>query len=272
MPISVNFQLGNFPQNYCFTTLQGYANDLIALLTGTITGNFTGVIVGPNVPAVGDQDKAWIKTDSNGRPVGLFLFLGQWIWPNPRAANSNERMIWAGTEASLWSYDGGDGTDPVANPPSSTTGAMWMVDTAFAFRVPVGLNNLNTATNPTTYDGNPGTVITQGVPGGEERHLLGDTEVPAGSAHKHVTGRRISNANSLTDFLLVTPVAPPAGSASQCGQSNAAVTEDIGADTGPYVGTAGVVDPPVVKSHQNMPPYMPVNMAKRSARIFYAAS
>jgi hypothetical protein len=149
---------------------------------------------------------------------------------------------------------------------------MWMVDTAFAFKIPVGVGNLNTATSGTAYDGNPATVITQGTPGGEERHALLDNEQAAGSAHKHVEGRMLNNANSTGDFLTVVPVSAPAGSARRVASTDAAVTEDISAATGPYLGTTGVLDPPTVKSHQNMPPYLPVALARRTARIYFAAS
>lgn len=266
MSANVNFTWGNLPTDYCFSTLEAYKNDIFNLLEGTV--DVTGIVIGPNTPDVSDQDKIWIKTDAAGRPVGIFLFLGSWIWPNPRAPSSQERMIWAGAEADLWAYDGGDGTDPGSSPPTLTTGAMWQVDTAFDFRIPMGAG-----TSPNTYDGNPATVLNQGDTTGNERVILSDDEI----AHRHVTGRFQSDATSYTFFLVDNTLSdigladrnPGADGTSTPG---AKVNADISAQSGDYCVTGEVKESTITrKAHQNLPPVIGVFFGKRTSRKFYTA-
>src|SRR6266852_4970670 len=123
MPSPVTFTEARLPSDYCFHDLQSYADDIINRLTGSVSVN--GVVIGPNLPAVTDQDKLWIKTDNAGNPIGQFIFNGRWIWPHETPASGQERRIWVGQESDLWAYDGGDGTDPTAIPPTAVSGAMW---------------------------------------------------------------------------------------------------------------------------------------------------
>jgi len=264
MSTAVNFTWGNLADGYCFSTLEAYKNDIFNLLEGTV--DVTGIIIGPNTPDVSDQDKVWFKTDAAGRPVGQFIFLGSWIWPNDRQPSGNERMIWAGAEADLWAYDGGDGTDPGTFAPTLTTGAMWERDTAFDFRIPMGAG-----TSPNTYDGNPATVLTQGGTAGDERILLADDEI----AHRHVTGRFQSDATSYTFFLednsiIASGSADRNPGADGTSTPGAKINQDLSAQTGDYCVTSEIKGSTITRlSHQNLPPVIGVFYAKRTARKFY---
>ena len=294
-PLPVTVQTGQLGPNYCFTSLQQYYLDLIAATSWSIPG-FTGVVVGPNVPAVSSQGLAWLKTDPQGNPINVFRYSGgNWIAKNQREANSNERMIWVGTEVALWSHDGGDGTDPSVTPPTPTTGAMWQIDPAFAFRFPLGLGNLNTATSPNTYDTNSATQVNQGQVGGDERVIL----TPAQIWHQHCIGLfgLMSAGTVNTGFRQLiletggspTPGAP--GNASGGWQSyadtdpslpnHAGNFTNIGGESGTPVQTdvpatatldnivSGVNLGAVPQSSPNMPPFIVVGFAKRTSRQFY---
>lgn len=259
MSVSVTLSMGNFPQGYCFTNLQQFANDLVALITASIPGNLNTFVLGNAVPSVGDQNKPWFRLAPDGTPDKWFIFVGSWISLNPRPPSTSERMIWTGTEASLWAYDGGDGTDPSISPPTDTTGAMWVRDTNFGaddgsipFRLPVGIGK-----NNTTYDGNLATVIAIGATGGEERHSLSAGEMPP---HQHES----TEADGVTPIYPMVNVAGGQDQVTYPGQRTGAANKtDVQGGSG---------SPAVVLSHQNMPPFLGVIFAKRSARRFYVAT
>lgn len=66
----------------------------------------------------------------------LFWNGTEWVWPHDVPPGSGIRQMWVGTEADLWFFDGGDGTDPAVA--TDTTGGMWMVDTVFNSKSPRG--------------------------------------------------------------------------------------------------------------------------------------
>ena len=279
MSVNVQFQLGNFADGFCFQNPQQFGNALIALLTGIIPGNFNGVIISSSIPAVQDQDKLFVRTDSSGRPIGLFLFLGQWVWPHPRPANSPERMIWTGTEAALWSLDGGSGLDPSVDVPTLTSGAFWKVDHNFDFCFPIGAG-----TNGTIYTP-PGSasVISVGQKtnnagqAGEERHLATDTEI----AHVHEMLSQVTLAGQAGDPTSTAPSVPPTPTnflpwwIKHTGD-DATMFSAHGTATAPTVGSTSDVNgaAPVITrvAANNMPPFYGVFFAQRTARQFLTAS
>ena len=246
MSANVTFTLGNLPVGYCWSSPQQYAIDLVSILSGVISGNFSGIIIGPNLPAPADQDKAWLRTNVDGTPTRLYVYLGGWLSLHPVPANAQSLLIWKGTEAALWSYDGGDGNDPSITPPTSTTGAMWMRDTDFDFKTIMGIG-----TNGTTYDGQPATVINPGDTGGAEKVALLYKEMPS---HTHTVplyaGDATNHANRIntTDELTVQDLTYQSGAA--------------GGDTGDAH----------TWSHNNLPPYRGVILAKRTSRVYYTTS
>lgn len=275
--LPVQFQLGQLPIGYCFTGLQQYANDIISILTGFVSGNFQGVIIGPNLPLASQQSNVWIKLNVDLSPIGWFTFWnGQWVTPHPIAPGSQFRLPWKGLEGDLWKADGGDGLDPSTNAPTPTTGAMWQIDPDFAFRVAVGVGNNDMATSPVAYDGNPKTVIHQGDLIGEEKHTLVTTE---GIDHRHVTGRFKNNSGADTSaselFDLIAnpdPTIPPIGLARRIpggggGTPGTKATDDISNQTGDYAITSNPVDQ-TVTAHNNMPPGIVVGYAMRTVRKY----
>lgn len=174
----VTLTAGQLPQGFCFQNPQQYFEAIVAAMSAVLPGAYSTFNFGNSTPAPEDQDKPWIRTDAFGNFDRLYTFNGKWVSPNPRPPSENERMIWKGSYAQLWAYDGGDGVDPSATAPTATTGAMWQADTDFSFRVPVGAG-----TNPTAYDG-VNTTIAVGDTGGEQKHVQDKSEL---CAHEHVS-------------------------------------------------------------------------------------
>jgi hypothetical protein len=260
--IPVTFQLASFPDGFCWQTAQQYANAIVAALSGFIGGNFNGVIIGANSPQLTDQDKLWVRTDANGRPLGIFLYQGTWLWPHPIEPSSPERRIWVGSEADLWSYDGGDGTNPTSTAPTATSGAMWQRDTDFDFKLPIGAG-----TNPVTYDGNPGTVIAIGGTAGEERHTMLINE---SGPHKHwicsddtITGVTAGPTDMTNAQTLAGRVSHAGDGAALFQAAGNGTTANIGLTSNPTVATV---------SHQNLPPVKGVLFIKRTSRQFITAT
>jgi hypothetical protein len=49
------------------------------LVQSAIIGSYTPYVIGSTTPGTDDQDKAWLKLDHNGRPLGTFTFYqGKW--------------------------------------------------------------------------------------------------------------------------------------------------------------------------------------------------
>jgi hypothetical protein len=236
MSLTVEKNLANFPAGYCWQGVQEYATDLIALLTLTVPGTFTTFNFGPATPDPEFQDRPWIKTTLDGKLEGLYTYSGVWLRPHPLPPATNYIAIWKGAETDLWSFDGGDGTDPASNPPTETTGAMWVVDTDFAFRVPIGAG-----TNPTAYDGAQ-TTLTIGATGGEEKHVLDSLEH---AQHNHRLDYIQTNAGPGAGIVVAQ--LPLGGSASNTGNQGAG------------------------DAHNNMMPFRTVHYIKRSARRYYVA-
>jgi hypothetical protein len=240
MSVNVQLSLGNFPPGYCWTNPQQFGNDLVSLILAQITGNFSGIIIGSSLPSAGDQDKAWLRTNNDGTPDKLFKYLGGWLALNPTPPSSSELRLWQGAEASVWSYDGGDGTDPGTAAPTATSGAMWQVEHAMDFRIPMG-----PGTSPNTYDGNPATVLNQGGTAGEERHTLTLPQIPA---HSHDVPLYAGDATNHADRINTT---------------DELTVQDLSYQSGSAGGG---------QSHQNLPPVKGVFFIRRTARIFYVAS
>jgi microcystin-dependent protein len=212
----------------------------------------------------GTTPPVWLQTTQDatsdnpnffGEMVRWFIYDGvNWLSPHPVPPNCPECRIWTGTEQALWSYDGGDGSDPSTNPPTANTGAMWVVETAFQFRFPLGVG-----TSPTGFDGNVPSAVAVLEQGGDERVTLGTNQA---GPHKH----------ELIAALDSSPTVVPITDSNQV--SSRPVDNTVGFDvingtsapaanglSGEMVGTT--------LSHQNMPPFVGVFFIKRSTRIYY---
>lgn len=238
------------PDGQCWTeTPQELVNLIFAAIQAqmetTVNPGFFNQ--GSDVPEIDNRIYPWLR-DAGDYLDGWFTYSGTysgWIRPHRIPASANERMIWKGTEADLWAYDGGDGEDPAVHAPTAATGAMWVRDTDFDFRFPVGIG-----TNPTGYDG-VNTSLAVGATGGEEKHALTEDE---NAPHTHDILQWDGPVGGATGQAMLRVLTTPAA------YSPNYVTENSGGD--PLDGNSPV-------AHNNMPPYRAVIFAKRSARVYY---
>lgn len=252
MSIPVTFNVGTLPVGFCWTGPQAYAASLFGpggIITGSIPGAGTPVIVSASAPGPSDQDKLWAKL-VGGYLEGIYQFNGFWLRPHPLQPTTSFRTIYMGSEAALWLEDGGDGTNPLVSAPTPTTGSFWQRDLTFGaddgssiFKMPIGVG-----VNPTAYDGNPATSIGIGATGGEERHLISVSETPP---HTHLVhqGQVEHGATDHAVFQNTT--------------SDGQLDAFTGYGGGPTPGTNTVN-----VSHQNLPPFVGVFFVKRTGRVY----
>lgn len=259
MSLPVTFTFGNLPANYCFTTPTQFWIDLQALISATVA-NLSGINYGNAVPAPADQNKPWMRLNGDGTPDGFYVFNGVWERQHPFPPSSNARIIWMGTESDLWAYDGGDGTDPSSTPPTDTTGAMWVRDTAFgsddgvnAFRVPIGIGKY-----PTGYDGGSPLQIGVGDLHGEQRHTLITSEIPPHQHNVVNTDTGDPSAPNLNPGNYITNYGQHAASSIEYLLCGSATVATLGLTALAGGGT----------SHNLLNPCIGVIFAKRSARKF----
>ena len=75
--ITVSFS--NPDPNATVSSVQDLVTLLNTLAVGEIAGTFVPYILSDSTPATSDQDKLWARTDTAGRPIGLFKYYnGNW--------------------------------------------------------------------------------------------------------------------------------------------------------------------------------------------------
>ncbi len=240
---------GTLPQGACPTTLQEqlvlFANNMQALLAnGRSFYNF-----GDTKPAPEFQAYPWLNTGD-----GRWYFYGVGGWSTPNNYNPDERRWWAGAltgAGSLEYYDGGSpGTV------TSTSGPMWVVDTDFDAKFPVGPGTMPS-----------GLTIAVGDTGGSETHTLTPAEGAVGD-HVHPIG--VCDPATDDAFLPIQGVSTvPAwnrhfitggGSASPGVETTANLTSLAAGAAG-----AGVTPTPF----STLPPYRGLYCIKPSGRLYY---
>ena len=157
----------SLPANYCPASYQKLANDIIggtqATFNSTIGNSFFNF--GPTYPAINNRIFPWLDQDGQW----WIYDQGFWLRKNPVAAAGFERRIFVGTTTDLLSYDGGDGTATA----TTTTGPMWMVDTLFDARFPVGAGAFAASGAVAVL----GTATSTSIVG-EDQHTLTVPEIP----------------------------------------------------------------------------------------------
>ena len=243
---TVNLNSGSLASGYCPSSWQQLLNDFVARTSATVPGGL-GVIVSSTEPGPDDRDKVWVRLDGVGQPRGQYIFInGEWVWPHDfdGVIDANERRLFGGSEAQVWAYDGGDGTNPAGPPtPQASSGAMWEADHNFDARFPVG---------PGTTAG--GTVIAVGGTGGSDQTLLDGTNMPR---HRHAYGIETNGESAAAETGTLHTTGTTRWDASET-TADVAYTRYIG-ETTPVKFT-------------NLPPYRGIWLIKRTARIYYKAA
>jgi len=260
MSTPVTLAAGTLDSTCYPASAQTYFTNLVGKITATLADTYQPLLIQAALPSADQQGYAWLKLNADGTPTYLYRYQGQWLCQHEVPASGNERRIWVGTENQLWSYDGGDGTDPAAA--TTTTGSFWAVDLDFSFRVPMGAG-----TNGTAYNGDPATVLAVGGTAGAEMVTL----VPADCKHKHCFGRMQADTGDDADDpdLLTGSTTLAAGAArGVSGDTSGIQTKDINTDTGEFLVTAESEVSTASDAHQNLPPVRGVYIIKRSSRVY----
>lgn len=244
---TIQFAFAGLPADYCFTSPDRFALDIVKQLSGYVPGQYSVVIDSETEPAIADRGKLWHKLLPGGAPTGKLFkyFNGMWVSPNPIEPLAIERKWVEATPPEIWSYDGGDGNDPATTPPTDATGAMWEEDKNYAARFPLGAG-----TSPAPSS----TLFSVGDTGGEEKHALLAAEIPKHN-HKVQFIGTLASVTSTTRFG-----GENVGGTPDFGNSNCPVTDSFGGD-----GT-GVTTP-----HNTMPLYRCGRWIMRTNRRFYSA-
>lgn len=245
----IAFSFTGLPPDYCFEGFDRLALDIVNRMFGYIPGEYSVIIDSLAEPAAEDRSKLWHKQLAGGAPTGKLFsyYLGKWVSPHPIEPESQMRMMWMGTEAELWAYDGGDGADPSAVAPTATTGAMWERDTTFNFRIPIGIG---TSPAPTSTTLNPGDTA------GAEVHTLTQAETPLRS-HFHLDGTPQQAGGDIYNWFGRTAD----GASKAVFQSSIFAGDKSHTSTEEEAGTA----------HNNMPPVLACIFAKRTARVYFTS-
>jgi hypothetical protein len=257
MSVPVNIAPGTLPFD-CYPTPQQLNEAIINGAVAEVDAAFTPVIKSEVEPGVDQRDYIWFSLVD----LEYYIYVnGDWVRKHSTPASGAERRLWTGTEADLWSYDGGDGSDPGVVAPVGAVGAMWEVDTSFAAKFIIA---------PGTLPG--GTVLAVGATGGVEEVTLSEAQGAVGQ-HTHPVGLFNQSGSGNADdayFNKVGPVAVPSYGGRYItgggGISSATLTQadiyTLKASDG-----AGVTAVP----HTNMPPYRAAFVIKRTARTLIVA-
>lgn len=129
--------IGSLPAGYCWTTPQDFANNLAQILTVGWNINFSLFNYGNSVPGVDDQDKPWIRLNTDGSLDRIYTFFnGSWKSPHPVAASSGVGELWFGTLGDIDTFDGG-----VTGTVGPTAGPFWAANIAMTDLFFVGAGN-----------------------------------------------------------------------------------------------------------------------------------
>jgi hypothetical protein len=252
----LSFAAGNFPDGYCPSSYQVFANDIAAALSGTLPGNFTAWNVtsdSPAPPAPNDNAKPWLKLDpSTCAPVGVYVWsaaFGAWVSRHP--CFPGMVIMYEGTDVSVPSLDGGDGGD--IGTVTQVTGPMWQIISEMAAKFPIGPGTLP------GYQAVPvPTTITVGVNGGIEGNsvVVGAANVPP---HVHNIACPISDAAAIdsTTGQFKTNLQWADGEASTLGGKTRSNIPDP-------LGTKPL-------EFSNLPPYRGIWFLRKTARLYYKA-
>lgn len=251
MSLPISFLFAGLPNGtaYCFESFQRFALDIANGMSGTIEGGLFNMSEAE--PDPDQRDRPWLRL-VGGFPDRWYVYAGgSWVWPNSRQAGG-ERIWWDGTESDLWSYDGGDGTDPSSSSPTSTTGAMWQRDTTWDAKFPVQAGTLPN-----------GTVLTIGATGGQDEQVIPD--------HDHTVGRMESDSgNNADDGFFLTGSSDNAGNARGIsGDKNTNEQKSLSDCSGDYLVSSTINDIDDLPKIATVPPYKVAFWAKRTARVYY---
>ncbi len=228
-PINLTFESAIFA-NYCFTSFQQLAVDLVDGIAGETEGDSSFFNFGNTTPAPDDRDKPWIRTNADGTPDKIYVFVnGAWTAKHPLPTSA--RILYGGTEGSIDTFDGGE-----AGTITATTGPMWQKVSAADAKFLMGPGTL-----PST------TVVAVGSTGGEEKVTLLEENLPV----DEIQGYTIQEGANLASSQII----------ADDDRNSTALADPVHSFGGDATGAT--------VAHNNLPPYVAMFVIERTARSHY---
>lgn len=224
---NVTISTANLPEGTCPAWLIPLWPTLVSNLSANLNGSLNVFNYGSSTPAPADQDKPWIRLDSSGRPDRWYVYSGgNWIAQHPTPAGVI--VLWEGDISTIDTFDGGE-----AGAITAVTGPMWEHVTELQAKFPIGVGTLPTSA----------TVLAVGSTGGEENHILTETEMPK-HTHEIGLGAAADFGSGSSTLRNVKPIADATTTVD---------TGEAGGDT----------------AHNNMPPFFALHFIRKTARGWY---
>ncbi len=101
LPITITF--ANPPEGTCPSTFADAVTILQSLVSAQSPTGYLPYILGSSTPAVEDQNKAWIRQDAAGRPIGTFVYYAG-AWRREYTGKPKEVVYFTGDPATY--FDG----------------------------------------------------------------------------------------------------------------------------------------------------------------------
>lgn len=235
MSLTLPVDAGTLADNICasINSEQDRLNAFAAVMSVTLTTTLAPIAAQQSKPADG---LAWLKLDSNLRPIRLYFKMGSWLSLHPQLPGST--MIWTGPLPDFTTFDGGSGGGV-----TDISGAMWEEATELRARFPLGAG-----TSPAPLS----TVYAQGTSSGEEQHKLTTPEIPPIATQIPFFTPNYVNGGPDTHDILV-------------GETTPGKYTVISSTGDPASGTP----PTAAAGHNTMPLFYVVYFLRRTARLYY---
>lgn len=206
-------------------------------------GDQTGVGITVSATKPSDQTLPWLQLDQYGKPIRIYWFAGgAWLSRHPLPPGAT--MWWFAVAPNFSTFDGGDG-----GAESDVSGPMWRLaklpdGTEIAAKFPLVAGTLPS-----------GTILAVGDQGGEEKHVLVQTELPsAWNSITSVLKAWRTNLETLAGQWLAPSAALGGGPTTPATETGTFTFANEGGDQG----------------HNTMPPYAVGYLLQRTPlRQFY---
>lgn len=88
------------PGAQCLTTTQAVLNNSAKYLQIIGPDGLSAIVISASEPSVDDRDKAWLKLESGGEPIGLFKYAGD-EWMQVPGVHQGAIMLYSGEVANI---------------------------------------------------------------------------------------------------------------------------------------------------------------------------
>lgn len=109
MSLPIDIEIANPDPSAAPTTFAELIEELRTLITAEVTGTYLPYVTGSTTPIPADQDKAWHRTDSSGRPIGTYIYYNG-AWRRQYTGRQNQIVMYAGDPGTDFAGTGGRGT------------------------------------------------------------------------------------------------------------------------------------------------------------------